>query len=434
MPRKVVTAQSGGPSAVINNTLRGIIDGCRAFPSTFGDLYAAWHGIEGVLREELLDVSAQEEREIELLRTTPAAGVIGTCRYRLREDQSADFERVIEVFRAHDVGCFFYIGGNDSMDTADKIGHLARENDLELVAVGVPKTIDNDLGDPEFKLVDHTPGYGSTARYFAQTILNANEENAGSCPADPVLVIQAMGRKTGFIPAAARLADPRREMPLQIYLAESGVTLKQIGENVLEHLRRFGRCIVVVSEGLEVGRLGEVKDMFGHTAFSSSRASVAQIVANYLNELTFPVNGRARYQIPGTDQRSAAVYASTVDMDEAYEVGRKCAQIAQADGNGWMGTILRKPGEAYEVLYDKVPLAQVANLERTFPRSWIAESGYDVTDDFVRYAQPLIGQDWPDVPLVGGLQRFARFKPVFAEKKCSEYVPQAYRGTAKRPS
>jgi 6-phosphofructokinase 1 len=434
MARNVVVAQSGGPSAVINNTLRGIIDGCRAFPAAFDQLYAAWHGIEGVLKEELLDLSAQDEHEIALLRTTPAAGAIGTCRYKLREDQPADFERIMEVFRAHDVGYLFYIGGNDSMDTANKIGHLARENNLELVAVGVPKTIDNDLGDPEFKLVDHTPGYGSTARYFAQIILNANEENAGSRPADPVLVIQAMGRKTGFIPAAARLADPQREMPLQIYLAESGVTPEQIRENVLAHLHGFGRCLLVLSEGLSVGELGEFKDGFGHTAFGSSRSSVAQIVTNYLNGLPFPVAGKARYQIPGTEQRSAAIYASTVDMEEAYEVGRKCVQIARQDGNGWMGTILRRPGDAYEAVYDKVPLEQVANAARTFPPDWISENRFDVTDDFIRYAQPLIGQRWPDVPLVNGLQRFTRFERIFAEKKCREYVPQAYRRTAKQPS
>jgi 6-phosphofructokinase 1 len=241
-----------------------------------------------------------------------------------------------------------------------------------------------------------------------------------------VLVIQAMGRRIGFIPAAARLADPLREMPLQIYLAESGVPLEQIGENVLAYLSRFGRCIVVVSEGLQVGDLGEVKDAFGHTAFSSSRVSVAQIVTNYVNSLKLPVRGAARYQIPGTDQRSAAIYASTVDMDEAYEVGRICTVIAKGDGDGWMGTILREPGDAYRATYDKVPLARVANSERAFPRQWIGKSGYDVTDDFVRYARPLIGEDWPDVPLVDGRQRFARFRLVFAEKKCAEYVPQAY--------
>ena len=175
MSGNVLIAQSGGPTAVINNTLRGMIECCRAYPSAFGRLYAGRHGIEGVLKEELLDLSTQDEREIALLRHTPAAGAIGTCRYKLHDTQQADYERVVEVLRAHDIRCFFYIGGNDSMDTAAKISRLARERGLDLVVVGGPKTIDNDIGDAELKLVDHTPGYGSAARYFAQTILNANE-------------------------------------------------------------------------------------------------------------------------------------------------------------------------------------------------------------------------------------------------------------------
>ena len=234
-----------------------------------------------------------------------------------------------------------------------------------------------------------------------------------------------MGRRIGFIPAAARLADPLREMPLQIYLAESSVSLEEIGENVCTCLARHGRCIVVVSEGLDVGDLGEVRDSFGHTSFGSSQRSVAQVITNYLNSLRLPVRGNARYQIPGTDQRSAAIYASTLDVEEAYEIGKKCVLIAKDDGDGWMGTIVRKPGKTYETVYDKVTLTQVAGSERAFPRAWISENRCDVADDFVRYARPLIGEEWPVVPLVGGLQRFARFKPVFAEKKCKGYVPQA---------
>ena len=427
MPKNVLIAQSGGPSPVINNTLRGIIDGCRAFPSTFGHIYGGWHGVEGILKEELLDLSAQPEEEIQLLGVTPAAGSIGTCRYKLKKGADEDFARVIDVFRAHNIGYFFYIGGNDSMDTAHKVSVLAREKGLHLVAVGGPKTIDNDVGDSEFKLIDHTPGYASTARYFAQYIRNIEEENRGSSPADPVIVIQAMGRKIGYIPAAARLADPQREMPLQIYMTESKVALPQIAENVIGYLKKFGRCIVVVSEGLDVGDIGAVKDAFGHTSFSASEMAVAQIVANYINKQKLPVPGKARYQIPGTDQRNAIIYASTVDLEEAYKVGQKCAVIAKEDGNGWMGTILREPGHIYSVRYDKAPLEKVANSERFFPAAWIAPSRYDVTDDFLRYAQPLIGVDWPSIPLIGGLQRFARLRPVFAEKKLAAYTPQGYR-------
>jgi ATP-dependent phosphofructokinase / diphosphate-dependent phosphofructokinase len=427
MAKNVLVAQSGGPSPVINSTLRGIIDGCRAHPNTFGRVYGGWHGVEGILKEELLDISAQPEEEIKLLSVTPAAGSIGTCRYKLKKGADEDFTRVIDILRAHNIGYLFYIGGNDSMDTAHKISVLANEKGLDLVAVGGPKTIDNDVGDSEFKLIDHTPGYASTARFFAQYIRNINEENMGSSPADPVIVIQAMGRKIGYIPAAARLADPEREMPLQIYMTESKVSLQQVGDNVVDYLKKFGRCIVVVSEGFDVGKIGEVKDAFGHTSFGSSEQAAAQVLTNYINSLKLPVPGNARYQIPGTDQRNAIIYASTVDLDEAYKVGMKCAYIAKDDGNGWMGTILREPGPIYSARYDKAPLEKVANSERFFPEAWIAKSRYDVTDDFIRYAQPLIGTDWPTIPLVGGLQRFTRFNMTFADKKLPAYTPQGYR-------
>ncbi len=427
MSRNVLIAQSGGPSAVINNTLRGIIEGCRGYPAVFGGLLAAWHGIEGVLQEELLDLSAQDDQEIALLAVTPGAGAIGTCRYKLGEDRDEDLARVIEVLRAHDVGYFFYIGGNDSMDTALRVSRLAAERGLDLVAVGGPKTIDNDVGDAEFKLVDHTPGYGSTARYLAQTVVNANEENAGSRPADPVLVIQAMGRRIGFIPAAARLADPRRQMPLRIFVPEAGWGLDEIGDVVTTCLREHRRCIAVVSEGLDVGDLGAVEDAFGHTCFGATELSVAQILTRHLNARGLPVRGHARYQIPGTDQRTSAIHASTVDQREAYEVGCKCVDIAIHDGSGWMATILREPGERYQAVYDKVPLEAVADSERAFPEAWIGDEGYDVTDDFVRYARPLIGEAWPEAPLENGLPRFARLKRVFVERRCASYIPQAYR-------
>ena len=425
--KNVVVAQSGGPTPVINNSLRAIIEACRSYLNEFGTVYAGYHGIEGVLKEELMDLTAQPENEIQLLRTTPAAGSIGTCRYKLKEKSKEDFGRVIEVFKAHNVGYFFYIGGNDSMDTAHRISALAQERGLDLVATGVAKTIDNDVGDSEFKIIDHTPGYGSVARYWACVVQAANEENAGSSPADPVLVLQAMGRKIGYIPAAARLADPRREMPLQIYMAESKVPMEQLAENVNAQLKRDGRCIVVISEGFDVGSLGERRDSFGHVQFSSSESTVAQIVVNYLNKGGLAARGAARGNVPGTDQRHAMVYASRADLEEAYQLGRKAVLIALDEGGGYMSTVLREPGEAYRVRYDKAPLQLVANSERKFPEAWIAPNRMDVTDDFVKYARPLIGDDWVEVPLENGLQRFARLQKIFAPRKCKPYVPMAYR-------
>ncbi|MEX2287919.1 MAG: diphosphate--fructose-6-phosphate 1-phosphotransferase [Planctomycetaceae bacterium] len=424
--RNLVVAQSGGPSPVINNSLRGLVEAARAFPH-IGTIYAGWHGIEGVLKEELLDLSAQDDDEIALLRITPAAGSIGTCRYKLRDKQTEDFDRIIEIFKAHNVGYFCYIGGNDSMDTANKVAQVAQKRGLDLVGIGVPKTIDNDVGDSAFRLIDHTPGYGSTASYWAHMVQFANEENAGSSPADPVLVLQAMGRRIGFIPAAARLADPERQLPLQIYLAERKLTIEQLSDNVNDLLKRAGRAIVVVSEGLSLGDLGELKDSFGHTQFSSSQTTVAQMVINALNARGLPVKGAARANVPGTDQRHNMIYASTVDLDEAYRAGQQAALLAAAGESGYMATILREPGPIYNVRFDKVPLLDVANSEREFPAHWISKDGTDVTDDFIRYAQPLIGNDWPSIPLIGGRIRLAQLKPIFADQKLAKYIPQADR-------
>ncbi len=425
-PRNLVVAQSGGPTPVINSSLRGVIEAARDFDQ-IGTVYGARHGIEGVLKEELLDLSAQSHDEVALLRYTPSAGSIGTCRYKLKSGQDEDFERVIDVLRAHDVGYFLYNGGNDSMDTANKIALLAQERGLDLVGIGVPKTIDNDVGDSEFKLIDHTPGYGSTAKYWMHAVQNANEENMGSCPADPVLVLQAMGRKIGFIPAAARLADPNREMPLQIYLAESPCSLEQLADNVNDQLRQSGRCVVVISEGFDVGSLGEVKDSFGHTSFGSSQITVGQTVVNYLNQVGLATKGAARGNVSGTDQRHSIGYASCVDLDEAYRSGQKAAELAATAQSGFMSTILRDPGLIYNVRYDKVPLPDVANSERTFPAEWITPNGCDVSDEFVRYARPLVGEEMPSLPMIDGRQRLARFEPIFAEKKLPEYTPQADR-------
>lgn len=427
MKKNLLIAQSGGPSPVINSSLRGVIETAKAFPDQIGTVFAGWKGIEGVLREELLNLSVQSEEEVALLRNTPAAGAIGTCRYKIKARQQADFDRVVEVLRAHRIGYFLYNGGNDSMDTANKVARLAQERGLDVVGIGVPKTIDNDVGDSEFKLIDHTPGYGSVARYWSHIVQNAEEENRGSSSCDPVLVLQAMGRKIGFIPAAARLADPKRETPLLIFMPEAGLSLAEMADRVQARVREQGRAVVVLSEGCDVGDLGVLRDKFGHAQFGASQMTAQQVLVNYLNAQGLGAAGSARGQTYGTDQRDTAVYASTVDLDEAYRAGQKAVLLALAGEGGYMATILREPGLIYQVRYDKVPLELVANSERTFPKQWISADGCDVTDDFVRYCRPLIGEEWPGVPMVGGLQRFTRFKPVFAEQKLAVYVPEDYR-------
>ena len=433
-PKNMIVAQSGGPSPVINNTLRGLVETARELDE-IGTVYAGWHGIEGVLKEELINLSDQCPEEIALLRTTPAAGSIGTCRYKLKPGQDEDFDRVLEVFKAHDIGYFCYIGGNDSMHTAHTVAELARERGLDVCGLGGPKTIDNDVGDSEFKLVDHTPGYGSTARYWANYIQCANEENAGSSPADPVLVLQAMGRKIGYIPAAARLADPKREMPLQIYLAERKVTIEQIHDNVNKMLKERGRAIIVVSEGLEISGLEIpeefiVRDSFGHPTFSSSKITVAQMLTNALNERGLCVKGAARCNVSGTDQRNSITNASIVDLTESYYVGQKAALLAAAGEHGYMSTILRTDWDNYQVRYDKAPLSEVAEKDRKFPSNWITDCGTDVTDEFLRYARPLIGDDAVSVPMVDGRLRFACLKStpdMFANQKLGSYLPQGDR-------
>ena len=424
--KNMVVAQSGGPTCVINSSLRGVVEAARQFDNV-GTVYGACHGIEGVLKEELLDLTAQSAEEIALLRYTPVAGSIGTCRYKIKSWQNEDYDRIVDVFAAHNVGYFLYNGGNDSMDTAHKIAEMAAKKGLDVQAVGVPKTIDNDVGDSEFKLIDHTPGYGSVAKYWMHAVQYANEENKGSCPADPVLVMQAMGRKIGYIPAAARLADPNREMPLLIYVAESPCSLEQMYDQVNEKLRQCGRCIVVISEGFDVGDLGILKDSFGHATFSASKMTVCQKVVNYLNERGLAVKGSARGNVPGTDQRSSMAYASIVDLDEAYAAGQKACELAATGQGGYMSTILRSASTAYSVTYDKVPLQLVANIERTFPKEWITADGCDVTDDFVKYCKPLVGQEMLTLPMIDGRQRLTRFAPIYAEKKLDSYVPQADR-------
>ena len=432
MPNAVI-AQSGGPTSVINNTVKGAID-VLIQSNKVDRILGAKMGILGVLNEELLDISAQDEHQIALLSQTPSAGTLGSCRYKIKSDK--DLNRIVEVFKKHNVGYFFYCGGNDSMDTAHKVSMVAREQGLDLIAVGIPKTIDNDVGgtlqsDGTFAICDHDPGYGSVARNLAINILEANEENKASYTSDPVLVITVMGRKIGFIPAAARLADPEREMPLKIFLPEalskddSQSNLEFIAESVNKQLKESGRCIVVIGEGVNLGDLSVLKDSFGHAQFSASGSTVGKLLINYLNgqdkkdkqgraDSRLVVPGIARSENPGTRQRRELAYVSEVDRQEAYQVGSYSAKLALEGQNGYMATIIRNPQAEYSVKFDKVPLDVVANSEREFPKEWITPDKVDVTDDYIRWAMPLIG---------GILPEFSKFKEIYVSKKCDEYIP-----------
>jgi 6-phosphofructokinase 1 len=317
------------------------------------------------------------------------------------------------------------------METAHRIASLARDRGLELVATGVPKTIDNDLGDEEFRLIDHAPGYGSAAPYWASVVQDLEEENRGMGTTERVCVVQAMGRSAGFLPAAARLGDPERRMPLLIFCAESGHTLASLAELVNQELVHRGRCIAVVSEGFSTGGFAKVHDAFGHVDFGASGGTAAQAVVNHLNDTGLKARGYATGQVPGVLQRSTALYASTVDRAEAFTVGQQAVEIAVRDGTGWMATILRAPGDGYRSVYDRVPLEKVAGRTRRLPARWLAPGGTDVTDEFISYARPLIGEQWAPVPLEGGLQRFARLDVRFIEQKLPRYLPVLHRRTAR---
>jgi len=442
----VLVVQSGGPSPVINASLKGILDGCVR--AGLGTVYGAHHGILGVLREELIDLTHQPASQLDLLMTTPSAGYIGSARYKLREEQTEDFQRIIDVCKTHGIRTLFYNGGNDSMDTANKISILARERGLEdFVAVGVPKTVDNDVGgdlNPDgktFSIIDHTPGYGSVARFWVDYIHRVNEENK-ACSWFQVHVLKAMGRKVGFIPAAAELTRhvyPELDIPLQIYMPESGLTLADVPSRVYGQLQKTGRVIVVVSEGFDVGEMDVPTDDFGHAMYTALHDTSAQRVIREINGQKFVVDGVSVYScgdIPNTDQRGNAHCFSQVDLDEAYGVGCYAVKIATRYRNadiGYMATIIREPTEEYKSVFGKVPLEQVANSERHFPSQWIGEDRVSVTQGFVDYALPLIGKQKVVLPANEfGMPMFAVLdtrEELLAGKKVKpfDYVPQAYR-------
>ncbi|MCK9253070.1 MAG: hypothetical protein M0P55_09950, partial [Clostridiales bacterium] len=222
-------------------------------------------------------------------------------------------------------------------------------------------------------------------------------------------------------------ADPERRWPLQLYFAEAGHNLDSLTEHVNRELMRSGRCIVVVNEGFDVGHIGAKRDGFGHIEYGASEQTAAQIVVNHLNKAGLKARGQATGQVPGILQRATSIHRSAVDIEEAWEVGAHAVTVAMTAGTGYMATILRVSDEPYRVRYDQVPLRTVANSERFLPPEWISADGLDVTDDFIRYARPLIGQDWPQIPLENGLQRFARLEIRFVAPRCPPYVPVTQR-------
>jgi 6-phosphofructokinase 1 len=411
-----VVAQSGGPTAVINASACGVIQECLRQPAVTG-LYGATNGILGIVQEDLFDLRAEPAEVIDGLRHTPSSA-IGSCRYRLG-DLAADrdkYQRILDVLRAHDVRYFFYVGGNDSMDTADKVNRLAAAEGYELRVLGVPKTIDNDL-----VATDHCPGYGSAAKFLAACAMEAGRDTEAMYTFDPVTILEAMGRTTGWLAAATGLARRHEDdAPHLIYVPEIPFSAGRFLADVSEVHRRLGRVFVVASEGLVDDR-GEylaaqaTADAFGHRRLGG--------VAGYLRQLIEKEIGiRCRYNILDTCQRSAMHFASRTDSDEAYRCGQEAVRRAVAGTTGQMVTLVREADEPYRSGTGLAPLAEVANGVKRLPRDYLDVTGTQITEAMRRYAGPLVRGEAPLRVGPDGLPEFVRLRRRPVPRKLPAFV------------
>ncbi len=398
MPLKgnAIVAQSGGPSAVINNSICGVIQ--TWFKEVdFGTIYAGISGIKGILEGDIIDLAQQDPAIIEGLRYTPGAGIF-SCRYKVSaEDQL----KLVDILKKHNIRYFFYNGGNDSMDTAHKTWLAARECGWDMRVIGVPKTIDNDL-----PFVDHTPGFGSAAKYIATTVRETGIDLESVSTKNKVTILEAMGRDAGWLTAASALS--RRfpdEAPHLIYLPEVPFSREQFLADVERVYKQLGYCYVVVSEGIRDANgeycftSGSV-DAFGHKQLSGVGVALKELVEEKLG-----IN--ARCNTLGTAQRSAMHCGSKTDADEAYMVGAEAVRYALNDKSGIMVTLERVSSEPYKCVCGETALENVANLEKKVPLEWINKEGNYVTEDFIKYARPLIEGEI-SVPMKNGLPDYVR--------------------------
>jgi len=405
--------QSGGPTSVINASVAGIIAEALNH-SCVEEIYGALNGVLGILQEDLIDLAAESQQQIRALRHTPGAA-LGTCRYKLKKTQ--DFERVLEVFKAHNIRYFFYIGGNDSQDTADKISKLAQQQGYELRVVGVPKTIDNDLAG-----TDHCPGYGSVIKYLATTVKEIACDNEAMGQGDLVSIVEAMGRSAGWIAAGASLAKRRdhpHDPPHLILLPEVPFNQEKVLEDIRRVLKREKYCLVVVAEGL-VDTDGNylaadaATDAFGHAKLGGAGEALAEIV-----EAAIP-SAKVRVSRPGLAQRAAAHSGSKTDVDEAFLAGQAAVRAAVAGETDKMVTLLRGEGDHYTCETGLAPLSEIANGVKKLPREWINEDNVSMNFQFLRYAQPLI-QGEVILPHDTGVPVFARLDKVRIDKSLPAY-------------
>ncbi|MDD5326944.1 MAG: 6-phosphofructokinase [Phycisphaerae bacterium] len=415
----IIVAQSGGPTAAINSSTCGVIQ--EALKSDkISQIIGAINGILGVLKEDLFDISAERPETIEALRQTPAAAV-GSCRYKLKslEESQADFDRILDVFRVHNIRYFFYAGGNDSMDTADKVNKLAAARGYELVCMGIPKTVDNDLA-----ITDHCPGYGSVAKYVATCAAEAGRDTEALATTDTCTILEVMGRNAGWIAAATGLAARGPEdAPHLIYMPEAAFSFDKFIGDVKEVYKELGRVFIVVGEGLK-NEKGEYitadKGTFGRDSFGHVQlGGVAEMLKAVIEK---EVGIKARCNKPGTNQRSAMHFASLTDINEAYMCGQAAVKAAMAGENGKMVTLVREKGAKYKCTTGLAKLKDIANGEKKVPREYINDKGNHITDAMRDYVRPLVKGQAPVTIGEDGLPIFMRFSKKFLEKKLPNYL------------
>jgi len=410
-----VFAQSGGPTTVINSSMCGAVLEAMKHKKVFKTLYGAKNGILGVLQEELFDFGKEKLEDLKALRTTPAAAA-GSCRYKVKSE--ADYARIVEVFSAHNIRYFFYAGGNDSMDTADKVSRLAHEKGYELIAVGIPKTIDNDLA-----CTDHCPGFGSVAKYNATMIMEAGRDTEALYTADTTTVQEVMGRNAGWIAASTGLA--RREdddAPHLIYVPEIQVSLNTMATQIRAVLKRLGRCVITVCEGCknEKGEyLSEIGGSFSNDAFGHKQlGGVGEYLANFIEA---EIGVKARRNKAGTLQRNGMHWASKTDLDEAFMCGQEAVRQALKGVSGYMVTLVRKSNNPYTCVTGVAKLSDVANGESLLPRDFMDGPGTGISKKFRDYLAPLVRGE-VRVPMhKDGLPQYARLKRKLLSRKCGEW-------------
>jgi len=395
--------QSGGPTSVINASAYGVITEAAKHSDLIDDVLIMRHGIQGALNEEFYYASKQDKDQIELLKHTPGSA-FGTVRYKMPElnEDETDYIRLLYIFQKYNIRYFCYNGGNDSMDTAHKIAEYMRRVDYHVNVIGVPKTIDNDLPH-----IDHTPGYGSAAKYIANTIMEINADMY-AYPKGKVTIVEIMGRHAGWLTAASHIASLEGFGPDLIYLPEVPFNIEKFKSDVRRVYGEKQQCLVAVSEGivneegLLVSSASALKDAFGHVQLGGVASKLSNVVNNEMRI-------SSRLIVLGSIQRSSSHIQSKVDVDEAVEVGRQAVKLAVKGKTDLMVTIDREEGEEYKVKYGAHPLAEIANVEKTMPASMINEAGNGVTDEYLKYALPLIqGINTPQYS--NGTQTFTRLK------------------------